>query len=293
MTTSRKRPRPTIHFFDGSESKSGYVPEEIARTICDAWLHLVFNCGIVPVDFDERDIIVVSANQISLVGGTYSELTHATRNNLRKYLIHSCNDDPGQALNHLLNECDTSQCDCLHDIDRLFRQLVPFRHGGWNDEGSVNSCAETVFAQIRLLTAEGIQLNPDTRELFRGMYCHARIARQLSPIRDSLSEGIKDMRLQGLLETAREILDPIHWTAQTDKMTGLLMLAPKHIDQAIERLDSASKTQRASEKNGSTRSSRVVLLLVLFLGVFYGFPLLVQVAEKFQRAFYHLFYWVG
>ena len=281
-------------FFDGLESKSGYVPEEIARAICDGWLHLAINCGIVPVDFDERDIVVVSANQVSFIGSTFKELTQGSRDNLRKYLLYSCNDDPAKALQHLQIECDTSNCNNLHDIDRLFRQLVPFRHGGWNDEGSVNSCAETVVAQIRLLSEQGIHLNPSSRELFRGLFCLARIARQLSPIRDSLNEGIKDLRLQSLLENAREILDPIHWTAQTDKMIGLMMLAPKNFDQAIDQFGAESQVdQQSRAKSESKLSDRLILVLVGAVGIFYGIPILSQVVAKFQRVFDQLIGWGG
>ena len=233
-------------FFDGLEAQAnGYIPEEIARVLCDAWLQLTLTHGIAPVSFSQRDIIITSSNQVALLGVEFQEISKSTRDILSKYLIHSSNDDPAKALQQLRQASDSPSSIPDKELERMFRQLVPFRHGGWNDHGGINSAAETVFAQVRLLQQHGVSLKPAFVDLVRGLYSTARIARQLSPIRDSLSEGIKDIRLASLLENTREILNPIHWTAQSDKLIAMMMFAPKNFDQTIDMLTESPKLERA------------------------------------------------
>lgn len=284
LSVTRKTAGP---FHDGFESTLGYVPEEVARTLCDAWLHLALNCGLVPIQFESSNVLIVSANQIAFTGGSFHQITRATQDNLRKYLVHSCNDDPANALSFLQQECNNRQLETDAEISRMFRQLVPFRQGGWNDGGAINSTPETVFAHIRLLNEHGMTPGADLRESLRGLYGVARLARQLSPVRDSFSEGIKDLRLAGLLENAREILDPIHWTANTDKLIGMLMTAPKNFDSVLDQMNQGSdSTPRPEDRHGHPFTlGRLAVCFVVAMGFFkYVLPGLVALEDKLRRA---------
>jgi predicted unusual protein kinase regulating ubiquinone biosynthesis (AarF/ABC1/UbiB family) len=258
-------------FYDGATSVNGLIPDEISRLLCDVWLYLTFEGTLMPVDLQAHNIVIRSATQVAIVDGSFAVLLSSAKKNLRDYLIYAATDEPSRALDCLLKECDVSQqAISTANLDRQFRQTVAFRDGGWADEGQANTLAESIFAHWRLFTRHSIRPLTHLIGVCRGIFQATRLARQLSPERDSLLEGVKDLRLVKMLTDFRTALEPGYWGGQMDKVISLLMLGPKHLDDAILNASDQKETYERPKSN-EDKSILKAIFAVLLLVVIYLF----------------------
>jgi ubiquinone biosynthesis protein len=216
-------------------SVDGIVPDELARLMCDAWLRQAFDGTMLPVDLRPEHILLRSPTEFAVLDGTFVSLPRATKGNLLDYLVANATGEPGKALVGLLKELDSSgRRSSDATLDRRFRQVVAFRDGGWEDGGRVNGLADTLFAQWRLAATHGYRPLRHLVQFYRGTFLLASLARQLAPQRDSLLEGVKDLRMTKLLHDIGAMMEPSYWGGQADRLAALMVLGPRHLDDALK-----------------------------------------------------------
>jgi hypothetical protein len=244
------------------------VPDELARLLCDAWLRQAFDGTMLPVDPRPEHILLRSPTELAIVDGALVSLPRATKGNLLDYLVANATGEPGKALTGLLKELDSSGRRISDaTLDRRFRQVVAFRDGGWEDGGRVNGLADTLFAQWRLAATHGYRPLRHLTQFYRGTFQLAALSRQLAPQRDSLLEGVKDLRLTKLLRDIGTMMEPSYWGGQADRLAALMVLGPRHLDDAINaivrREDKHPQGRAASHSYVNSWNSLLAALLAL------------------------------
>jgi predicted unusual protein kinase regulating ubiquinone biosynthesis (AarF/ABC1/UbiB family) len=256
---------------DRSPFTSGIVDDELARLLCDAWLRQTFEGSLIPIEIRPENILIRSPTEIAILDGSFASFPSASRRNLLDYFIAAATDDPSTALKSLLSELDaTRSTSSDSNLDREFRQVVAFRDGGWEDGGLANCLSDTLFAQWRLLARNGFEPLRHLTYLYRGTFHITSIARQVSPQRDSLLEGVKDLRLTKLLNDIGTMMEPSYWGGQADRLASLMILGPQHLDDALRTIadeeEASGETGRTSNHplNPTMVLSMVLLSLILF-----------------------------
>ena len=255
----REDERSELHH---ASSPQEMVPDELARLLCDAWLRQAFQGSMLPVDIHLENILLRSPTEIAFLDGAFVSFPLASRRNLLSYFISVATDEPSKALACLVKELDeTHRSISLTSLDRQFRQLVAFRDGGWEDEGRANCLSDTLFAQWRLAARHGLQPHRHMPNFFRGTFHITYIARQVAPNRDSLLEGVKDLRLAKLLNDIGTMMEPSYWGGQMDRLAALMILGPQHLDDALKTMSNDEESPGTS-KDAPQHSSRTVSPLV-------------------------------
>lgn len=241
---------------DRSYSNEKMVPDELARLLCDAWLRQAFQGTMLPVDIRPENILLRSPTEIAILDGSFVSFPLASRRNLLNYFIAVATDEPSKSLACLLKELDGTHADTSQtELDRKFRQLVAFRDGGWEDEGRANCLSDTLFAQWRLAARHGFRPLRHSTHFFRGTFHITLIARQVAPHRDSLLEGVKDLRLTKLLNDIGTMMEPSYWGGQMDRLAALMILGPQHLDDALKTISDEEESS-ANHKDADPRPAK-------------------------------------
>ena len=249
--------------------RNAVAPHEIARLICDVWLGQTFDARMMPVDMRAENILIRSPTQIALLDGGYSRLPVGASQNLLAYLVAVATEEPGKALTALLQESD-GPTPCEPTLDRQFRQIVPFRDGGWNDNGESNCLAETLFSQWRLVAQAGYSPLRHMVHFYVATFSIVATARRLSPNHDSLLEGIGDLRMSRLMRDLSASFEPSYWAGRTDLLASLVILGPQHLDEALRKAVRPTIDTQLRSGSGSSRHS-MILAAVIALACLYGF----------------------
>ena len=253
---------------DPGSHTGGVIPDELARLLCDVWLRQAFDGSMLPVDIRPENILIRSATEIAILGGTFVSIPAASRRNLLDYFIAVATDEPSKALTCLVREVDSTNRNISEStLDRLFRQLVAFRDGGWDDGGRANCLSDTLFAHWRLASQSGFRPLRHLIQIFRGTIHIASLARRVAPHRDSLLEGVKDLRMTKLLNDIGMMMEPGYWGGQMDRLAALMILGPQHLDGALkafsdEKTTSVANANKVQHRASAPRNPLLLLLLV-------------------------------
>jgi predicted unusual protein kinase regulating ubiquinone biosynthesis (AarF/ABC1/UbiB family) len=253
-------------FSDSASSVDGVVADELARQICDVWLLQAFDGTMLPIDVRPENILIRSPTQFAILDGTFVRLPRAAKENLLSYFVANATDESSKALASLLKELDVGNRRISDSaLDRLFRQVVAFRDGSWEDGGRTNCLSDTLFAQWRLAAANGYRPLRHLTQVYRGAFHIASLARQLAPERDSLLEGVKDLRLTKLLHDISSMMQPSYWGGQADRLAALMVLGPRHLDDALTMVGDHDKphVERHSVPRSTTNLWNALLIALL------------------------------
>ena len=257
-----------------SFSNRKMVPDELARLLCDAWLRQAFQGTMLPVDIRPENILLRSPTEIAILDGSFVAFPLASRRNLLDYCIAVATDEPSKALACLLKEMDGTQASTSQTtLDRQFRQLVAFRDGGWEDDGRANCLSDTLFAQWRLAARHGWQPLRHLTHFYRGTFHITYLARQVAPHRDSLLEGVKDLRLTKLLNDIGTMMEPSYWGGQMDRLAALMILGPQHLDDALKSISNEEETSANPQdaSHGPARTFNPLLTVLLAIAALFLF----------------------
>lgn len=245
--------------------------EELARRLCTVWLRQVFVGRFFPVEPTAANTTILPTGQVSFTAGGFESLQPQPRANLCDYLVATATDDPDRAYSCLFGELiKGAQAEEQDDLRKRFRQIVPRREGAWATLGDGDSLGEYVFAHWGVVS-EYSHLPPHLLLFYRALVVLNDVARQLSPDRDALLEGLQDMRLIGGIEKFRETVDPRQLAEQMEKYGAILTELPRRLDEALTlvadgrprlKLQVPESSAHRRRKNSST----VVLSLLMVLG---------------------------
>jgi ubiquinone biosynthesis protein len=245
--------------------------EDLARRLCTVWLRQVFVGRFFPVEPTAANTLILPNGQVAFTAGGFESLQPEPKTNLCDYLVATATDDSDRAYNCLFREViKGAQAEEQDDLRKRFRQIVPLRDGAWTTSGDGDSFGEYVAAHWKLASEYG-HLPPHLSLFFRAFFELTDVTRRLAPDRDTLLEGLQDMRLIGGVEKFREIVDPRQFAEQMEKYGAVLAELPRRLDEALTLVaDGRARLKlQVPESSGHRRrrnSSSVVLSLLIALG---------------------------
>ena len=208
-------------------------PNDLAGHLCKAWLRQALLGNIFPVEPRPENILVLSDKRIAFTSGSFASLSSDAKTNLWNYLL-AASEDPDRACSCLLKEMEESQSKVNQDeLGRKFRQVVPFRDGGWNDNSRNDSLAEHLFVEWRLASESGCRPSFHLLSFYRGLFLIAAAAEQLAPRHDSLSRGLEEVRLLELLGQFHQMIALRPLRNDLDKYATMIMELPKKLDDVL------------------------------------------------------------
>jgi ubiquinone biosynthesis protein len=259
----------------GAEEQQGAFVEaaergDLARRLSVVWLRQALLGSIFPAELSPEDVTVLPNNQIAFTGGLFAGLPPESRANLWGYLVAAACEDTNHACTYLMSELDDEETSEAGELRRRFRQLMPFRDGGWGDGDKL---AGQLFAQWKLTCDCGYLPRAGLPAFYRGLFTTAELARRLAPDQDAVLHALHDLRLIAGMEKFRALLGPEQFGEQLRSYAALVLDAPQRLDQALTlaAAGGAPARQRAEEARAQQRrknSSARLTALLLVLGAF-------------------------
>jgi predicted unusual protein kinase regulating ubiquinone biosynthesis (AarF/ABC1/UbiB family) len=124
---------------DGFEA-SGLDPANVAHNLYIVWLRQALMGLSFPVAPCAENILVLPTRQIAFTGGLCSSLPSTAQARIYNYLVAIATEDTDRACSCLLKETNKEKGACSEDdLLHRFRQVVPFRDGGWSTKGTATA----------------------------------------------------------------------------------------------------------------------------------------------------------
>ena len=242
---------------------------ELAYQLCKAWLRSVFAGRLYAVDQDPQEVGLQSGPRIVRKSGRFANLPEGSNSNLWNYLTAVCAMNPDRAQSLLTKELHANLTEAAnHELLQRFRQVVPFRDGGWSLSGANASLAETMFVQWRLASTRGLLPGRELTDFYRGLFSVAKLAYSLAPERDVLAEAVRDGRLAFGLESLNGFLTPEKVREQADQYSELVATFPQMFDEFLAVASTRDWSAGNGQANGGpSRASSSNVVLGWILGV--------------------------
>jgi predicted unusual protein kinase regulating ubiquinone biosynthesis (AarF/ABC1/UbiB family) len=249
----------------------GIEPHTLARRLCMVWLRQALWGKQFPVALHPEDIVLLPNKQIAFTGGVFASLPSDAQKNLWHYVMATSTDAPDRACSYLLREIEQQGRPIDEDELRYrFREIVPFRDGGWSGSGDSSSLTEHLFVHWKLVSERGYRPQRHLLCFYRGLFQTLALVRRFAPDSDPLLEGLQDVRTIVMLEQFQEMLEWHALSDRLDKYSAMMMELPPKFDHALTLmaesyarlpLQGAAPAQYRGQQNSST----VVIALLLAL----------------------------
>jgi hypothetical protein len=275
--TGDAHPFPKVERQDAGEATSAEL--DVTRLLCLTWLHQALKVAWFPQSPTPSSVGITMTGQIAWLGGSIASLDRELQDALSRYLGAVASNRPDEAATALLQVFHPRKTAAdLEMIRDRFRQVVPFRDGGWGRTGQLESFAEYVFIQWRIATESGYEAPEEIIPFVRSFWELALISRAVAPGRDVLREALDEFRWIDAFDKLRGMLTAGNLARQGQEWLDLMMEIPDKLDAiATSRLPhpAASKTsgQRRVPPNPWPAAAVHVLVLALMA------LLLVKLAE--------------
>jgi predicted unusual protein kinase regulating ubiquinone biosynthesis (AarF/ABC1/UbiB family) len=244
----------------------------LARRLCMVWLRQALLGKQFPVELRPEDIVMLPNKQIAFTGGVFASLSSDAKKNLWHYVIATSTEAPDRACSYLLRELEQEGQPVNEDELRYrFREIVPFRDGGWRGSGDSSSLTEHLFVHWKLMSERGLRPQRHLLCFYRGLFQILVLVRRFVPNGDPLLEGLQDVRTLVMLEQFQEMLELHTMSAKLDRYSSMLMELPQKFDQALTLMAESQallslQGTRSAQYHGQSNSSAVVIALLLALG---------------------------
>lgn len=262
----------------------GLIPSELGRTISEVWLRQAFRGSLMPTSFCPENIIVVSNTEMAIADGQFTVLPTDAKSTLSNYLIATASSEVETGVRHLLSEFDLSHRTASDsELSRHFRQaVVPPSEGTHGGQRIHNELA----THWRIATEHGLRPLNHMTTAVRALTSLSETTTALAPERDSLLDGIKNLRTSQLAHEVTNLLDPARWGSDFDRIAEILMFGPQRLDGALtSAADSRAATTTNSEGNsGSERRSQSPWFAMAVLGIAFLFVTGVEPKHIFESA---------
>ena len=244
---------------------------DLARNLCVVWLRQALVGRSFPVEPYPENIDVLPDGKIRFTGGLFASLPSETKTNLLNYLIAAAAQDPDKACSHLVKEM-VKERGAISDgeLQYCFRQVVPFRDGGWSNDGKSDSLAEHLFVHWRLASRHGYKPQSHLLQFFRGLFLTSATARQLASYPDPLAQSLDDLRLRIMLGQFQQMMSLGEIGANMDKYAAMMMGLPQKLDEVLTLAAEGGARMRlqvtdtaASRKQRNSLAIVIALLMIL------------------------------
>jgi hypothetical protein len=206
---------------------------------------------------------------LSIGGGQFSRLAPEIRESLWKYITAVALHDPDGACDTLLAEMDDASTSG-DVLKHLFRQVVPFRDGGWDHLGHLDTLPEHVFLQCQIAREHGCLQSAALIDFFRGFFLIAYVAHRLAPDRDILGEALASYRAQRDKDRFKSAFDMGQWSDAMDKYATTFSELPQKVDELLSRaaggdLNLKFRLRESNEHREARNTSALGFALALVL----------------------------
>jgi hypothetical protein len=152
------------------------------------------------------------------------------------------------------------------ELRHQFRQIVLFRDGA--EEG----LAELLKVHRRLAATHGWRVSPLLARFYRGLALVNESARRLANDRDSLRDGLENVRMQVAIGKFQELLSFEHLNRNIGQYAPALLELPKRLDEALTVLEGYAHIpsrvhQTAGQRQDSTAMGAALLLVMAGLAL--------------------------
>lgn len=254
--------------------------ELLALRLCQVWLQQAFFGKSYAVDAMDNNVSMRANRQICFRDCDFAVLPKKTKENLWNYLIATGTDDPDKAASYLLTEMSRANHARVDPeaFRSSFRQAASFGELEPVLGTNSNSLSQLIFQHWKTALEHGYRPHPHLLSLYRGLFSLARIARQIAPARDSLREGLEELRSS---RTLRQLTDLAEWGAVvggSEKFATAFAQLPKALDDALNKASASSQEglilgfpKPAQPKTGSALGN-VMVNFLLAVTVFLSQP---------------------
>ncbi len=235
------------------------------------WLRQALTGNCFPVEPHVENIVLFGERRIAFTGSPFANLELDTKKNLLSYMTAASTEDPDRACAALVKEMSNGDRRPSEDkLRQKFRQIVPFREGGWSNSGNCDSVGERMFVQWRSAGECGFQPPPHLISFYRGLFLIAGAARQLSPGRDPLLAEMEEVRLRELLAQFQELTGLRQLGNSVDKYAEMMIDLPKKLDDVLTMAAEGGarvklRTTERPDQNRRKNSLAVVTALMVVL----------------------------
>lgn len=248
--------------------------EEVATRLCQGWLRQACFGQVFPAALTGDEVLLQDDGNIAWLGGPFAALPAAVKETVWEYLTAAAAHDPERASSALLKELAGGPASGGPDpgadgsLGQRFRQLVPFRDGGW---GASDDLAGYLFLHWRATAQEGYRPRPHLVPFFTGLVHLARLARRLAPGRDPLRSGVEGARLAAGFGEVTRLLDPEQAQALLGNLLETMLVLPRRLQEVLGlaadgrahiRLEMVEPPGERRRKNVSAATSAALLAMV-------------------------------
>jgi len=252
---------------------------ETARRVSLAWLHHALKFSWFPETPGVSSLALTEDNQVAFVGLSIAGLQEETQTAIFQYLtaVSSSRTDEATATLLSLLHPGKNAADFETVRDR-FRQVVPFRDGGWGRIGGHELLAEHVFLQWRIATEAGYEAPKEFISFVRGFWEVALMSHRLAPEDDVLREAVNEIQLFDAFDKLRSLFTVNTLAMQGQDWLRFMMEAPEQLNAIAARKRLDRPIGRTPAKNSRSTNRWAPAAAHVFVMVSIGI-LLIKVAE--------------
>jgi predicted unusual protein kinase regulating ubiquinone biosynthesis (AarF/ABC1/UbiB family) len=242
----------------------------VAQRLASAWLRQVLSGGVVPFDFELRDIRL-DEERLVLTAAVFEPLTATGREQFLRYLMTAVADDPDAAWGWIEEGAIAGpEAESQDRLRRRLRQAVPFRDGDWSGDQRL---AEQLLVQWRVAGEAGWVMRPYPLHLYRGIQIVSAATTRLAPEGDALLAALRQERTRRGLAAAQPSLDPRAVPVELNQLLQALVHVPQQLDEVLTlaasgrlrlklHVPDAEETRRVRNRTVSLVASLVTLVAV-------------------------------
>jgi len=262
------------HRMDRIEEATEEGRRALARAVCVGWLGQALGRHLFPVAPDREYLWALPDGRVAFTGGQFARLSADVQENLWAYLEAAATRDPERACSCLLREMEAGRAVCGEvALQHQFRQVVPFRDGGWGEVGHRDTLAEHLFVHWRLAVAQGYRPKPWLLDFFRGLFLTSAAAHRLAPDVDALMEAVRSHRDQLGRDRFQDAFDMGRWSDAMGHYAATFSELPQKADELLTRaaegqLKLKFRIREAPEHRWERNASAIsISLLLVLIGV--------------------------
>jgi predicted unusual protein kinase regulating ubiquinone biosynthesis (AarF/ABC1/UbiB family) len=213
---------------------------EFTRNLCLTWLHHALKLSCFPEAPTAANVALTATRRIACLGGPVASLDREFQDALAQYLGAVASNRPDEAASTLLSIFSPGKKAADFETVRdRFRQVVPFRDGGWGRIGQQETLAECIFVQWRIATESGYEAPEELIAFLRSFWEIAVISKDVTVQHDVLRDALDEFRWIDAFDNLRELFAPATLAHHGQDWINLMMEMP-------ERLNARSKNQKPS-----------------------------------------------
>lgn len=242
---------------------------DAARLLCTVWLRQAVFGQASAADPGACQIVFAHGRKLSVAGDAFTSIEAEQQTNLWRYLLATACDDPATACRSLMQEMTAPNRGAEGEMVQRFRQLVPFRDGGWSS-GDEQLLTHEVFCHWYTASQMGFVPQRSLSEFYRGFARVAMYARKLAPAVDAMREATRELRLARSCAQLFGALEPDRAGDWMRQYAELALIMPKGMEDVL-RYGSPSDRGGSFGGHGSTadeRCQKSVVIVASLLAIF-------------------------